>query len=212
MAFVHYRSPATRPGHVGQSMRTRSVATAWVRARRFLAECTDDPTPHTATLRVDVAVDDVGSADLLAADVSRSLGPGVEVRSGNGKERGWEWSVDASSARAIATVVAACEQHEARPRIHVNEAVRRHGSPPTPQVWATIAYDITLRCAVPDTHDYRPGWGQSQLRLYLGFNELFLVLHFPFGSLGPELEDAVRAVEQTLGLTLSRRQLALHAP
>ena len=46
MAFVHYRSRDPRPGHRGESLRTRRVADAWAQIRQFLAECTDDAAPQ----------------------------------------------------------------------------------------------------------------------------------------------------------------------
>lgn len=206
MAFVHYRSRDARPGHRGESLRTRRVADAWAQIRRFLAECTDDPAPRRIDLRVDTAVDDIDAA-AITADVASVFGDGTEWRSSSGDERACEWSVDVVR---LADVVAICAQHEARPRIHVNAAVRRHHSPATPQVTATIAYDIALRCGVVDTHAYQPGWGQSQLRAYLGFNEIWLALHLPFSTLGPELEEAVAAIESALGHVLSRDRLRIH--
>lgn len=206
MAFVHYRSPVVRPGHLGESLRTRRTVDAWARIRRFLAECTDNPPPRSVTLRVDRAVDDDGRAAALAEELSRDLGPSAEWRSTASEEHGWEWSVP----MLLDEVVARCAQHETRPRIHVNAAVRRHGAPQTPQVWASIAYEITMQCGVPDTHSYQPGWGQSQLRAYLGYNEVWLVLHLPFAQHGPELEAAVTSIEAALDLSLSRKRLALH--
>lgn len=207
MAFVHYRSPDVRPGHLGESLRSRSVGDAWSRVRRFLATCTDNPPPRCVTLRVDRAVDDDGGAAALVHELSRSLGPSTEWRSSTSEERGWEWS----GVPLLDDVVAACARHETRPRIHVNTAVRRHGSPKTPQVWASLAYDITMRCGVPDRHAYAPGWGQSQLRVYLGYNEIWLVMHLPFASLGPELEAAVVSIEEALGHSLARKRFVLRA-
>ena len=207
MAFVHYRSPDVRPGHLGESLRSRSVADTWARVRRFLAECTDDPAPRGVTLRVDRAVDDDGSAAAIATETASGFGDGTEWRSSTGDEHAWEWSLDAAS---LDRVVATCARHEARPRIHVNPAVRRHDSPRTPQVWATVAYEIALRCGVEDTHSYQPGWGQSQLRAYLGYNEIWLVLHFPFGDFSPELERTVTTIETALDHSLSRKRMKIY--
>ena len=207
MAFVHYLSRDPRPGHRGESLRTRRVADAWTQIRRFLAECTDDPAPRTVELRVDTAVDGIDDATTLTAEVASVFGSGTEWRSSSGDEHAYEWSVDAVR---LTDVVAICAQHEARPRIHVNAAVRRHRSAATPQVTATIAYDIAMRCGVVDTHAYQSGWGQSQLRAYLGLNEIWLALHLPFSTLGPELEQAVAAIESALGHVLSRDRLRIH--
>jgi hypothetical protein len=208
MAFVHYRSPDVRPGHLGESLRTKRVVDAWARIRRFLAECTDDPPPRSVILRVERAVDDDGSAAVIAAEIDSEFGGGTEWRSNSGEELVREWAVDAA---LLERVVGTCARYEARPRIHVNPAVRRHGSPRTPQVWATIAYEFELRCGVEDVHPYRPGWGQSTLRAYLGFNEIGLVLHLPFSGMSPELERSVMAIEAALGHSLSRKRLRVHA-
>lgn len=207
MAFVHYRSPDVRPGHLGESLRSKSVTAAWARIRRCLAECTDDPAPRSVMLRVERAVDDDGSYAAIVAETATVFGDGAEWRSSSGEEHVWEWSLAAAS---LDRVVATCVEHEARPRIHVNPAVRRHGSPQTPQVWATVAYEIALRCGVEDTHSYQPGWGQSQLRAYLGYNEIWLVLHFPFGGFSPELERCVTVIEHALEHPLSRKRMTVH--
>lgn len=210
MSFVLYRSPDPRPGHRGESLRTRSAAEAWSRIRRFLADHTDDPPPRSAVLTVEAAVDDDGSAEVVADSIAASLGAATPVASSSGDERGWEWKVDPTSPDAVTQVVGWCAHHEHRPRIHINPAVRRHGSPKTPQVWATIAYEIALR-GPPDTHRFRPGWGQSQLRAFLGFNEVWLVLHLPFAELGPPLFDILDAIDAALQLTLDRKRLRTRA-
>ena len=208
MSFVLYRSPDVRPGHLGESLRTKRVVDAWARVRRFLAECTDDPPPRSVVLHVERAVDDDGSAATIAAEIGSELGASTEWRSSSGEELVREWAVDVA---LLERVVRMCARYEGRPRIHVNPAVRRHGSPRTPQVWATVAYEIALRCGVEDTHSYRPGWGQSTLRANLGYNEISLVLHFPFDGMSPELERIVTGIETALGHSLSRKRMRVHA-
>ena len=124
---------------------------------------------------------------------------------------GYERALAEYHTELLERVVRMCARYEGRPRIHVNPAVRRHGSPRTPQVWATVAYEIALRCGVEDTHSYRPGWGQSTLRANLGYNEISLVLHFPFDGMSPELERIVTGIETALGHSLSRKRMRVHA-
>lgn len=212
--FIHYRSPDGGQAGIGEGLRTRSVIEARQRINLFLAECTDNLGPRSARLQVFEPFPPPEPAAVVD-DATRQLGPGERVPLSN-EERVWEWKAAPGPdfAARVAAFVAFAVASERLPRIHVNAAVQRHDSPPSPQVELVLEHDFKLvgpdGQVLPGQDEalYLPGWGQSRLTLYLGRNRMWAVLHFPFEAPDAAFERCVANIEAT-GIELARKNFKL---
>jgi hypothetical protein len=220
--FILYRPPAGGLAGVGEALRTRSVTVAMQRANLFLAECTDNVTPQAARLRVFEPYEDDPAATApaqVATEASALFGAGALVPLSN-EERVWEWHATPGPelGARVAAFVAFAAARERLPRIHVNAAVRRHGSPKTVQVEVVLEHE--LRLTLPDGRDvlpfqddahYLPGWGRSRLTLQLGPNRIWALLCFPFEAPGQDFQRCVADIEAT-GLVLAAKNFLVARP